>query len=38
MQVVRPVNLENPGEFTMLELAEKIMDLTGSKSGIDKLL
>ncbi len=29
-----PVNLGNPGEFTMLELAEKILRLTGSKSRI----
>ena len=29
-----PVNLGNPGEFTMLELAEKIIDLTGSRSKI----
>ncbi|MBW1892326.1 MAG: SDR family oxidoreductase [Deltaproteobacteria bacterium] len=29
-----PVNLGNPGEFTILELAEKIIDLTGSKSKI----
>ena len=27
-----PVNLGNPGEFTMLELAEAIRDLTGSRS------
>ncbi len=27
-----PVNIGNPGEFTMLELAEKIIKLTGSKS------
>jgi UDP-glucuronate decarboxylase len=27
-----PVNIGNPGEFTMLELAEKILKLTGSKS------
>ncbi len=27
-----PVNLGNPGEFTMLELAELIIELTGSKS------
>jgi UDP-glucuronate decarboxylase len=27
-----PVNLGNPGEFTMIELAEKIRDLTGSRS------
>jgi UDP-glucuronate decarboxylase len=29
-----PVNLGNPGEFTMLELAEKIRSLTGSTSKI----
>ncbi|MDT0642297.1 UDP-glucuronic acid decarboxylase family protein [Zunongwangia sp. F363] len=29
-----PVNLGNPGEFTMLELADKIIELTGSKSRI----
>ena len=29
-----PVNLGNPGEFTMLELAEKIVQLTGSKSKV----
>ncbi|SNZ20154.1 UDP-glucuronic acid decarboxylase family protein [Cohaesibacter gelatinilyticus] len=27
-----PVNIGNPGEFTMLELAETILSLTGSKS------
>lgn len=27
-----PVNLGNPGEFTMLELAEKVLRLTGSNS------
>lgn len=27
-----PVNLGNPGEFTMLELAEKVRQLTGSRS------
>jgi UDP-glucuronate decarboxylase len=27
-----PVNLGNPGEFTMLELAEKVISLVGSKS------
>ena len=27
-----PVNLGNPGEFTMLELAEKVLSLVGSKS------
>jgi UDP-glucuronate decarboxylase len=29
-----PVNLGNPGEFTMLELAEKIISKTGSRSRI----
>ena len=29
-----PVNLGNPGEFTMLELAQKVIELTGSKSKI----
>jgi UDP-glucuronate decarboxylase len=27
-----PVNLGNPGEFTMLELAEKVLSLVGSRS------
>jgi UDP-glucuronate decarboxylase len=27
-----PVNIGNPGEFTMLELAERVIGLTGSKS------
>lgn len=30
--VTGPVNLGNPGEFTMLELAEKVIELTGSSS------
>ena len=29
-----PVNLGNPGEFTMLELAEKVLNLTKSNSKI----
>jgi len=29
-----PVNIGNPGEFTMLELAEKVLALTGSSSKI----
>jgi UDP-glucuronate decarboxylase len=29
-----PINIGNPGEFTMLELAEKVLALTGSKSKI----
>ncbi len=32
--VTGPVNLGNPGEFTMLELARKILELTGSRSRI----
>jgi len=31
---IGPVNLGNPGEFTILELAKKIIELTGSKSEI----
>jgi UDP-glucuronate decarboxylase len=27
-----PINIGNPDEFTMLDLAEKVIDLTGSKS------
>ena len=30
--ITGPVNLGNPGEFTMIELAKKICDLTGSRS------
>jgi len=30
-----PVNLGNPGEFTILELAEQVLKHTGSKSKID---
>ena len=30
-----PVNLGNPGEFTMLELAELVLELTGSRSPIE---
>jgi UDP-glucuronate decarboxylase len=32
--IVGPINLGNPGEFTIKELAEKIIKLTGSKSQI----
>lgn len=31
---IGPVNIGNPGEFTMLELAEKVIRLTGSTSRI----
>ncbi|MBK7324606.1 UDP-glucuronic acid decarboxylase 6 [Candidatus Propionivibrio aalborgensis] len=33
-EVTGPINIGNPGEFTMLELAEKIIALIGSKSKI----
>ena len=29
-----PVNIGNPGEFTMLELAQNVIDLIGAKSKI----
>ena len=31
-EVTGPVNLGNPGEFTMLQLAQLVIELTGSKS------
>jgi UDP-glucuronate decarboxylase len=34
-EVSGPINLGNPGEFTMLELAEKVKLLTGSSSHIE---
>jgi UDP-glucuronate decarboxylase len=34
-EVTGPVNLGNPGEFTILELAEKVIDMTGSRSRIE---
>ncbi len=34
-EFVGPVNLGNPGEYSMLELAESIIRLTGSKSGTE---
>jgi len=30
--ITGPVNIGNPGEFTILELAEKVLKMTGSKS------
>ena len=33
-KIIGPVNIGNPGEFTMLELAREVLDLTGSKSKI----
>jgi UDP-glucuronate decarboxylase len=32
--MVGPTNLGNPGEFTIKELAELVLELTGSKSGL----
>lgn len=34
-EVTGPVNIGNPGEFTILELAQKVIALTGSKSKIE---
>lgn len=34
-EVTGPINLGNPREFTMLELAEKVINITQSKSKID---
>jgi UDP-glucuronate decarboxylase len=31
-ELTGPVNIRNPDEFTMLELAQKIIKLTGSQS------
>jgi UDP-glucuronate decarboxylase len=31
-EITGPMNLGNPGEFSMIELAEQVLDLTGSKS------
>ena len=33
-EIVGPVNIGNPNEFTILELAEKVIELTSSKSKI----
>lgn len=33
-KITGPVNIGNPGEFTMLELAKEVLDLSGSKSKI----
>ncbi len=32
--ITGPINLGNPGEFTMIQLAEMVIELTGSKSRI----
>lgn len=34
-ELVGPMNLGNPGEFTMLELAELVIELTGSRSEVE---
>ena len=34
-EVTGPINLGNPDEFTMLELAELVLELTGSRSGLE---
>jgi len=34
-EITGPINLGNPGEFTMLELAETVVELTHSKSTIE---
>ena len=36
-EVTGPINLGNPGEFTMLELAEKVIALSGSKSRLNHM-
>ncbi|HEY0633895.1 MAG TPA: UDP-glucuronic acid decarboxylase family protein [Gammaproteobacteria bacterium] len=36
-EVTGPINTGNPGEFTILELAEKVIALTGSSSKLVKL-
>ena len=33
-EIIGPVNVGNPGEFTMLELAQAVLEQTGSKSKI----
>ncbi|MDT7934752.1 MAG: UDP-glucuronic acid decarboxylase family protein [Sphingomonadaceae bacterium] len=35
-EVTGPINLGNPGEFTMIELAEKVLDITGSRSTLKR--
>ncbi|MBW2386481.1 MAG: SDR family oxidoreductase, partial [Deltaproteobacteria bacterium] len=35
-ELVGPINLGNPNEFTMLELAELVLELTGSKSKLER--
>jgi UDP-glucuronate decarboxylase len=35
-EVTGPINLGNPGEFTIGELADLVVELTGSTSGLDR--
>lgn len=35
--VTGPINVGNPGEFTMIELAEQVIALTGSKSKLTRM-
>ena len=32
--IIGPINLGNPGEFTMLELADKVKEITGNKNEV----
>ena len=36
-EITGPVNLGNPGEFTILQLAELVIELTGSRSKIIRM-
>ncbi|KWT83750.1 MULTISPECIES: UDP-glucuronic acid decarboxylase family protein [unclassified Variovorax] len=36
-EVPGPINIGNPGEFSMLELANKVIELTGSKSQLMRM-
>jgi UDP-glucuronate decarboxylase len=36
-EITGPINVGNPGEFTMIELAEAVLRLTGSKSKLVRL-
>jgi UDP-glucuronate decarboxylase len=36
-EVTGPINLGNPGEFTMMELAKKVLTFTGSRSPVEHL-
>jgi len=34
-EITGPINLGNPGEFTIRELAQKVLDMTGSRSALE---